>query len=61
MIDIDDTLNERLHRQMDGLYNDDEVTRLRNIAKSYAVCENSIAVLSNLRTDTSAELRTNSK
>lgn len=53
MIDIDDTLNERLRRQMDGLYNDDEVTRFRNIAKSYAVCENSIAVLCNLRTDTS--------
>lgn len=53
MIDIDDTLNERLRRQMDGLYDEDEVMRLRNIAKSYAICENSIAVLSNLRTDTS--------
>lgn len=53
MIDIDDTLNERLRRQKDGLYNDDEVMRLRNIAKSYAICEHSIAVLSNLRTDTS--------
>lgn len=53
MIDIDDTLNERLHRQMDGRYDEDEVMRLRGIAKAYAVCENSIAVLSNLRTDTS--------
>lgn len=53
MIDIDDTLNERLRRQMDGLYEADEVIRLRNVAKSYAICEHSIAVLSNLRTDTS--------
>lgn len=53
MIDIDDTLNERLRRQMDGQYDEDEVMRLRSIAKSYALCENSIAVLSNLRTDTS--------
>lgn len=53
MSEIDDKLNEKLHQQMDGLFDEDEEQRFRLIAKSYAMCENSIAVLSNLRTDKS--------
>ena len=53
MSEIDDKLNEKLRQQMDGLFDEDEEHRFRLIAKSYAMCENSIAVLSNLRTDKS--------
>ena len=53
MSEIDDKLNEKLRQQMDGLFDEDEEQRFRLIAKSYAMCENSIAVLSNLRTDKS--------
>lgn len=35
---------------MDGVYAQDEEQRLCMIAQSYSICENSIAVLSNLRT-----------
>ena len=35
---------------MDGIYAQDEEQRLCLIAQSYSICENSIAVLSNLRT-----------
>ncbi|WP_162617771.1 hypothetical protein [Bacteroides ilei] len=38
---------------MDGVYAQDEEQRLCLVAQSYAICENSIAVLSNLRTDQS--------
>lgn len=37
----------------DGQLEEDEELQLRFIAKSYAICENSIAVLSNLRTNKS--------
>ena len=53
MSEIDDKLNEKLRQQMDGLFDEDEEQRFRLIAKSYAMCENSIAVLINLRTDKS--------
>lgn len=53
MVNIDDKLNEKLRQQMDGRLDEDEELKLRLIAKSYAMCENSIAVLSNLRTDKS--------
>ena len=53
MSEINDKLNEKLCQQMDGMFDEDEEHRLRLIAKSYAMCENSIAVLSNLRTDKS--------
>ncbi len=53
MIEIDDKLNEKLRQQMDCQLDEDEELNLRFIAKSYAMCENSIAVLSNLRTDRS--------
>lgn len=36
---------------MDGVYSQDEERRLCLVAQSYSLCENSIAVLSNLRTD----------
>lgn len=51
MIKIDDKLNDKLRQQMDCLLDEDEELKLRLVAKSYAVCEHSIAVLSNLRTD----------
>ena len=38
---------------MDGVYAQDEEERLCLVAQSYSICENSIAVLSNLRTDKS--------
>ena len=38
---------------MDGVYAQDEEHRLCLAAQSYSICENSIAVLSNLRTDKS--------
>lgn len=50
MIEIDDRLNKKFHQQMDGVYAQDEEERLCLIAQSYSICENSIAVLSNLRT-----------
>lgn len=53
MIEINDILNQKYLRQMDGVYIHDEEKQLCIIAQSYAVCENSIAVLSNLRTNTS--------
>ena len=53
MIAINDKLDERLRQQMDGCLDEDEELQFRFIAKSYAMCENSIAVLSNLRTDKS--------
>lgn len=49
MIEIDDRLSEKFHQQMDGIYAQDEEQRLCLIAQSYSICENSIAVLSNLR------------
>lgn len=50
MIEIDDRLNKKFHQQRDGVYAQDEEHRLCLIAQAYAICENSIAVLSNLRT-----------
>lgn len=50
MLEIDDRLNKRFHQQRDGVYAQEEEDRLRLIAQAYAICENSIAVLSNLRT-----------
>lgn len=50
MIEIDERLNQKFHQQMDGIYAQDEEQRLCLIAQSYSICENSIAVLSNLRT-----------
>ena len=53
MIKINDKLNKKFRQQKDGVCEQDEELRLRMVAQSYAICENSIAVLSNLRTDTS--------
>lgn len=53
MSEIDDKLNEKLRQQKDGLLDEDEEQKYRLIAKVYAMCEHSIAVLSNLRTDKS--------
>lgn len=53
MIETIDKLDEKLRQQMDGRLDEDEELQLRFIAKSYAMCENAIAVLSNLRTDRS--------
>ncbi len=53
MLEVDDKLNVKLRQQMDCQLDEDEEQNLRLIAKSYAMCENSIAVLSNLRTDKS--------
>lgn len=50
MLEIDDRLNKKFHQQMDGVYVQDEEQRLCLIAQSYSICENSISVLSNLRT-----------
>lgn len=50
MVEIDDRLSKKFHQQMDGVYAQDEEERLCLIAQSYSICENSIAVLSNLRT-----------
>lgn len=50
MIEIDERLNQKFHQQMDGVHAQDEEQRLCLIAQSYSICENSIAVLSNLRT-----------
>lgn len=53
MIEINDKLEEKLRQQMDGRLEEDEELQLRFVAKAYAMCENSIAVLSNLRTNKS--------
>lgn len=53
MIEINDKLDEKLRQQMDGRLEEDEELQLRFVAKAYAMCENSIAVLSNLRTNKS--------
>lgn len=53
MTEIDDKLNEKLRQQMDYQLDENEELNLRLIAKSYAMCESSIAVLSNLRTNKS--------
>jgi DNA-binding CsgD family transcriptional regulator len=53
MIEIDDTLGSKFLQQKDGVYNEAEITKLKLIAKSFAMCNNSLVVLSNLRTDTS--------
>lgn len=53
MIEINDKLDEKLRQQMDGRLEEDEELQLRSVAKAYAMCENSIAVLSNLRTNKS--------
>lgn len=53
MIKINDKLNKKFRQQKDGICEQDEELRLRSVAQAYAICENSIAVLSNLRTDTS--------
>lgn len=53
MIEINDKLEEKLRQQMDGRLEEDEELQLRFVAKVYAMCENSIAVLSNLRTNKS--------
>lgn len=50
MLEIDERLSQKFHQQMDGIYAQDEERRLCLIAQSYSICENSIAVLSNLRT-----------
>ncbi len=53
MIKINDKLNKKFRQQKDGICEQDEELRLRSVAQAYAIYENSIAVLSNLRTDTS--------
>ena len=53
MIIINDKLNKKFHQQKDGICEQNEELRLRSVAQAYAICENSIGVLSNLRTDTS--------
>lgn len=53
MIEINDKLNKILRTQMDGQFEENQEIRLQLIAQSYAICENAIAVLSNLRTDKS--------
>ena len=53
MVEIDDRLSKKFHQQMVGVYAQDEEERLCLVAQSYSICENSIAVLSNLRTDKS--------
>lgn len=53
MVEINEKLNERYRWQQDGIFEPDEEQNLRMVAKSYALCENAIAVLSNLRTDMS--------
>lgn len=53
MVKIDDKLNEKYRLQKDGVLESDEEMQMRMIAQSYALCEHSIAVLSNLRTDQS--------
>lgn len=50
MLEVDERLNAKFHQQMDGVYARDEEERLCLIARSYSICEHSIAVLSNLRT-----------
>ena len=50
MLEIDERLSQKFHQQMDGIYAQDEERCLCLIAQSYSICENSIAVLSNLRT-----------
>ena len=53
MIEIDDKLNDKFRQQMDGRHDENEELEFRLIAKSYAMFENSIAVLSNLRVGSS--------
>lgn len=53
MVEINKKLKDKFLQQNDGTIITDEETRLRAVAESYALCENSIAVLSNLRTDKS--------
>ena len=53
MVEINEKLDARYRQQKDGVFDEDEEWRLRQVAQSYALCENSIAVLSNLRTDQS--------
>lgn len=50
MIEIDERLSQKFHQQKDGVYAQEEERRLSLIAQAYSICENSIAVLSNLRT-----------
>lgn len=52
-MDNQNGLNEKLRQQMDGCWEEAQEWQLRSIAQSYAICEHSIAVLSNLRTDQS--------
>lgn len=49
MVYINDKLDERYRLQKDGILVQDEEQQLRLVAQSYAMCENAIAVLSNLR------------
>ena len=51
MIELDDKLIKKFHQQKDGVYAQDEEQRLCLAAQAYSICENSIAVFSNLRTD----------
>lgn len=53
MVEINKKLKDKFLQQNDGTIITAEETRLRAVAESYALCENSIAVLSNLRTDKS--------
>lgn len=53
MVKINEALSKKYLQQKDGIYAPDEEERLCIIAQSYAVCENSIVVLSNMRTNTS--------
>lgn len=53
MVEIDDRLNEKLRQQINNQLDGNEEMKLRLIAKFYAMCENSIAVLSNLQIDKS--------
>lgn len=49
MVYINDKLDECFRMQKDGVLVQDEELRLRIVAQSYCLCENAIAVLSNLR------------
>lgn len=49
MVYINEKLDESYRMQKDGILVQDEEQRLRTVAQSYALCENAIAVLSNLR------------
>lgn len=50
MAEMNEKLTQRFTSQHDGMLMEDEEMRLRLFAQTYALCENAIAVLNNLRT-----------